>query len=81
MPNKMDLEDIKNYLKGKAGTGAVWGLNLFAEEPENFCENRQPSVNENIQISIIKPQWQWSFAKKMQWFTVLDRHYQLKKWI
>jgi hypothetical protein len=23
MPNKMDLEDIKNYLKGKAGTGAV----------------------------------------------------------
>lgn len=64
MPNKMDLEDIKNYLKGKAGTGAAWGLNLFAEEPENFCENRQPSVNENIQISIIKPQWQWSFAKK-----------------
>jgi hypothetical protein len=23
MPNKMDLEDIKNYLKGKAGTGAA----------------------------------------------------------
>lgn len=65
MPNKMDLEDIKNYLKERAITGDVQGnLNLFSEEPQHFCENRQPSENDQIKITFVRPQGNIHFAKK-----------------
>jgi hypothetical protein len=37
---------------------------LFFEEPQNFCENRQPSLNDSIAITILKPQANANFAKK-----------------
>jgi hypothetical protein len=39
-------------------------INLFVEEPKDYCEARQPEMNESIQINIIKPQDKQSFAKK-----------------
>lgn len=66
MPNGMDLEDIKNYLKESAATGAKieGSLNLFVEEPQNFCAERQPTQNDEIKISLIRPKTGTQLAKK-----------------
>ena len=63
MPNKMDLENIIEYLKEWVMSWNM-SINLFVEEPKDYCEARQPEMNESIQINIIKPQDKQSFAKK-----------------
>ena len=65
MPNNMDLEDIKKYLTEQVQqTWATSALNLFMSEPENYCPDRQPVTNDEIKISIVRPNKQWAFAKK-----------------
>ena len=64
MPNKMDLEDIRNYWKQQMWSWVQHTFNLFFEEPQSFCENRQPSLNDSIAITILKPQANGNFAKK-----------------
>jgi len=61
MPWNNDLEDIKKYHKEQAMSW--WNSNLFVEEPTNYCEEREPTVNESIEISFIRPQNKQSFAK------------------
>lgn len=64
MPNKMDLEDIKKYLIEKVQTWSTEGVNLFMEEPSNYCEDKEPIINEDIKINFIKPVEKQNFAKK-----------------
>ena len=61
MPNNMDLEDIKEYLKEQAISGTT---NIFIEEPKDYCEERVPSINDDIQITFLRPQDKQNFAKK-----------------
>ena len=61
MPGKNDLEDIKKYLKEQAMS---WSTNIFIEEPKNYCEEREPAVNDSIEITFLKPQNKQNFAKK-----------------
>jgi membrane carboxypeptidase/penicillin-binding protein PbpC len=62
MPGNNDLEDIKKYHREQAMSW--WNSNLFVEEPTNYCEEREPLTNDNIEITFIRPQNKQSFAKK-----------------
>lgn len=64
MPNKMDLDDIKNYLQERVQTWAIEGPLFFTSEPSDFCEGKEPVINEEIKISFVKPLEKQTFAKK-----------------
>lgn len=79
MPNKMDLEDIKNYLQDAAQTGTTEGLHLFMSEPTEYCEGMQPVQNDDIKITFITPNSKQSFAKKNSVFYSITSPVNIKK--
>ena len=60
MPGNEDLEKIKERWTEKAKIPTWWewamGINILPNIPEWYCENRQPSVSDSIQVSIIDPE-------------------------
>ena len=60
MPNNDDLESIKGWWEARAKIPARWewwwGFSILTEIPEWYCENREPSVSDEIKVSIIDPE-------------------------
>ena len=60
MPNNDDLESIKGWWEARAKIPAGWewwwGFSILTEIPEWYCENREPSVSDEIKVSIIDPE-------------------------
>jgi hypothetical protein len=60
MPNNDDLESIKGWWEARAKIPAGWewwwGFSILTEIPEWYCENREPSVSDEINVSIIDPE-------------------------
>lgn len=60
MPGGEDLENIKERWteKAKIPLGEEWSLsiNILTSVPEWYCENREPSISEDISVKIIDPE-------------------------
>ena len=60
MPWNDDLEKIKERWSEKAKIPVWWewsmSINILPSAPEWYCENREPSLTDSIQVSIIDPE-------------------------
>ena len=68
MPGNEDLQKIKEWWgeKAKIPNWSEWSLsiNILTAIPEWYCENREPSVSDSVQVSIIDPETDQKISAK-----------------
>ena len=68
MPGNEDLQKIKEWWgeKAKIPNWSEWSLsiNILTAIPEWYCENREPSVSDSVEVSIIDPETDQKISAK-----------------
>ena len=82
MPNKDDLEKIKERWEEKAKIPVWWewaiDINILTKIPEWYCENREPIMSDTISISIIDPETDQRISAKPSIMYSIKSDYFLK---